>query len=170
MVREVNHTFITLVPKLQGTERIEDFCPISCINSLYKIHAKLIVDILGEVVPSLTYGNQATFTSSRFIGEQIKLAREMTNGFNCKSTPCRFCMTIDLCKAFDTISWSVIDNTLIGMGFSDDFQQIINQCYLTPSYFHSMWRWAHSYVQELETSSTVWSHFPYPVQPSYGKP
>lgn len=46
MVRELNHTFITLVPKIQEVERMENFRPIFYVNTLYKIHTKLLADRL----------------------------------------------------------------------------------------------------------------------------
>lgn len=42
MVREMNHTFITLILKLSGNEYLEHFQPISYVNRLYKIHAKIL--------------------------------------------------------------------------------------------------------------------------------
>lgn len=57
----LNHTFITLVPKVAGADSMEQFRPISCVNSLYKIHAKILADRLAEVVPDLISGNQAAF-------------------------------------------------------------------------------------------------------------
>lgn len=53
MGREVNHMFITLVHKIARAERMEDFWPISYVNSLYKIPTKLIVDRLSMVVTDL---------------------------------------------------------------------------------------------------------------------
>lgn len=32
MVRELNNTFITLIPKIKGVERMEDFRPVSCVK------------------------------------------------------------------------------------------------------------------------------------------
>lgn len=133
-MRQLNHTFITLVLKDVGAEMMGQFHPISCINSLYKIHAKIIVDQLAMVVPNLISGNQAAFMGERHIEEQFKLAKEMTRSFGQKSTPRRFCMTVDLRKAFDTLSWSAIDATLAVMGFSEEVRQMLDQCYCTTSF------------------------------------
>lgn len=40
MLREINHTFITLVPKVVGAKSMSKFMSISYVNSLYKIQAK----------------------------------------------------------------------------------------------------------------------------------
>lgn len=38
IVKEMNHMFIMLIPKAEGTKRIEDFQVNLCMNSIYKIH------------------------------------------------------------------------------------------------------------------------------------
>lgn len=134
MVRELNHTFITLVSKIAGVPSMDESQSISCVNTLYKIHAKIIGSRMGEVVPNLLLGNQVAFIVGRLIGEKFKLAKEMNDKFGCKSTPRWFCMLIDFCKAFDTLAWSAIDNTLTRMGFLEGFQWILYQRYMTPSF------------------------------------
>lgn len=42
MLRQVNHTFLTLIPKIQGASDLTDFRPISCVNTTYKVLSKLI--------------------------------------------------------------------------------------------------------------------------------
>lgn len=44
MVRELNHTFVMLVLKVKGAKALEVFRPIFYINTMYKIHLKLLVD------------------------------------------------------------------------------------------------------------------------------
>lgn len=104
MVWELNHTFMTLVPKIQGVEHMDEFQPISCVNTFYKIHAKMLGDRLAEVVTLLQSKNHATFVSGRLTRDQFKLGKDMVNGFNRKATPKWFCMSVVLKKAFDNIS------------------------------------------------------------------
>lgn len=88
MVREMNSsTFITLVPKLPGAENLKDFRPISCANTIYKLHAEILVDRLAVVVSDLLSANQGAFTKGRQIADQFHLAREMIHGYGRKSTP-----------------------------------------------------------------------------------
>lgn len=82
IMRELNHTVITLVLKVVGADRMADVRPISCMNSLCKIYAKIPVDRMGEVVPQLLSKNEATFMPRRLIGEHFTLTREMVQGFN----------------------------------------------------------------------------------------
>lgn len=101
---------------------------------MYKIYAKILVDQLFEVVPSLLFGNQEAFTSGGPIGDQLKLAKEMIVGYNRKATPRIFCMSVDFYKTFDTISWKAIDATMESLGFSEELRRILSQCYQTPSF------------------------------------
>lgn len=126
MVRQLNHKFITLLPKGSSAESMDHFRLISCANSLYKIHLKITIDQLAEMVPRLISRNEATFVKERQIDEQFKIAREMSRRFGQKSTPRRFCMRVDLRKAFDTLSWTANDTTLSGMGFLEDFRHILD--------------------------------------------
>lgn len=60
----LNSTFIPLIPKKVGANRIQDFRPISLISALYKIIAKVLSnrrEILHEVIDE----NQYAFTEGR---------------------------------------------------------------------------------------------------------
>lgn len=42
LLKHINHTFLTLIPKGKGASRVQDFRPISCCNFLYKLIAKVM--------------------------------------------------------------------------------------------------------------------------------
>lgn len=67
MVREMNYTFITLIPKVEGEENMQNFWPIACVNTLYKLHSEILVGHLAKVMPYLLSNNQAAITSGRQI-------------------------------------------------------------------------------------------------------
>ncbi len=43
MLKSLNHTFITLIPKLPNPERVGQFRPIALYNVTYKIISKILV-------------------------------------------------------------------------------------------------------------------------------
>lgn len=61
LVRAMNHMFITLIPKMEGATKIEEFCPISCMNTIYKIHVKVLANRLTHITPYLLLENQGAF-------------------------------------------------------------------------------------------------------------
>ena len=52
--RNLNATFLVLIPKKEGASDVQDFKPISLVGSLYKIIAKVLANrlkrVMGKVV------------------------------------------------------------------------------------------------------------------------
>lgn len=46
----INHTFITLIPKIKNLLKVEDFIPISLCNIIYKIIAKVLANRLKRIL------------------------------------------------------------------------------------------------------------------------
>ena len=66
-VRNLNTTFIVLVPKKSRVEDFKDFKPISLVGSLYKLLAKVLVDRLKRVMGKLVNKAQNAFVEGRQI-------------------------------------------------------------------------------------------------------
>ena len=67
----LNHTFITLVPKINFPEYAHQFRPISLCNVLYKIYSKVLVNRLKKLLPSIITEHQSAFTKDRLISDNI---------------------------------------------------------------------------------------------------
>lgn len=65
LVKDLNATFIVLIPKIQGPETIHHFWPISLCNVTYKVVTKMIVNRVRQLMPQLVAPNQASFVPGR---------------------------------------------------------------------------------------------------------
>jgi len=61
LLSEVNHTFVTLVPKTTTVSCLSDNRPISCCNVIYKIISKVLANRLQQVIGELISANQSDF-------------------------------------------------------------------------------------------------------------
>jgi len=63
MLKEINATSISLIPKVANPTRLTDFHPISCCNIVYKCIAKILSGRIKAVLPSLVGSYQTAFIS-----------------------------------------------------------------------------------------------------------
>ncbi|KAL0889621.1 hypothetical protein Bca101_013604 [Brassica carinata] len=131
LLQQWNSTIISLVPKKTNASRITDFRPISCCNSVYKVISKLLSNRLKTVLPQIISNAQSAFIPGRLLVENVLLATELVQGYNWKSISKRCMLKVDLKKAFDTVNWSFIMNTLEALDFPPIFRHWIHQCIST---------------------------------------
>nr|GFA01220.1 hypothetical protein [Tanacetum cinerariifolium] len=80
ILKEINATVISFVPKIDTPSKVFDFCPIACCNVIYKIIFKVISNRLKGVLGSLVDENQCAFIPSRQISDNILLSQELMRG------------------------------------------------------------------------------------------
>ena len=72
----LNHTFITLIPKVKNPKFVSEFWPNSLCNVLYKIFSKVLANRLKKILPNIITKNQSAFTKSQLILDNILVAFE----------------------------------------------------------------------------------------------
>ncbi|KAL6227986.1 hypothetical protein ACLB2K_001940 [Fragaria x ananassa] len=100
----LNHTLITLVPKIASPQDMALFRPISLCSTLYKAISKVVVARLRPYLSELIGTNQASFIPGRQISDNIIVAQEVLHKFqHSKGANGFLAWKIDLSKAYDRL-------------------------------------------------------------------
>ena len=126
LIRELNHTFLTLVPKCSDATHLSDFRPIFCCNTLYKFIAKILANRFQKVIDEFFSENQCVFIKDRLILDCTLLSYEFIRDFN-KPMGSRACIKIDLRKAFDSVNREFV--YYMSMGFPPEWINWIKNVY-----------------------------------------
>lgn len=104
-LKDLNHTFITLIPKKKQPQTIVDYHLISLCNVLYKIVSKTIANRLKAALPSLISKSQSAFIPGRQIIDNILVAYEVFQFLKRKKNGKHDFMSLklDMSKAYDRV-------------------------------------------------------------------
>jgi hypothetical protein len=82
LLKEVNATIITLIPKMINPSSMGDFRPIACCNVIYKCITKIIANRMLPLLGDLVSMNQSAFIPNRSISENVLLAQEIVKNYH----------------------------------------------------------------------------------------
>ncbi|GLT29996.1 hypothetical protein SLA2020_048230 [Shorea laevis] len=121
ILKELNSTLITLVPKVSNPAKMSEFRPISCCNLLYKFITKILAERLKKCLPFFISRSQCAFVEGRLMVENVFLAQEIVKHYHKSCLSARCALKIDLMKAFDSVLWDFIFQILLSLGFPNKF-------------------------------------------------
>ncbi|KAL0411318.1 UNVERIFIED_CONTAM: hypothetical protein Slati_3721500 [Sesamum latifolium] len=104
LLKQVNATLLTLIPKVSTPTSVTDYRPISCCNVFYKIITKIIVQRMHGVMGKLVSPSQNAFVPGRRISYNILLAQELFSGYNRRNLPPRCALKECLSTAAYSVS------------------------------------------------------------------
>ena len=130
----VNSTILALIPKKKEVAFMKDYRPISCCNVLYKVISKLLANRLKTILPKFISANQSTFVKDRLLMENLLLATEIIKDYHKDTISSRCAMKIDISKAFDSVQWSFLLNTLKALDIPEKYIHWIQTCVTTTSF------------------------------------
>ena len=134
LLKEINHTAITLIPKTKCPRNVSEFRPISCCNTLYKCVTKVLCGRLRQILPDLILENQGGFVHGRYIVHNIMVVQDLVKHYGRKDVKPSCLMKINLQKAYDTVDWNFLLQMLEQLGFPKKFVALIMECVTTPMF------------------------------------
>lgn len=124
---------MSLIPEQNKNHSLpQNFRPISVINNDLKFFSRILADRLGGMISSLISPYQSGFIPHCFITDTIRLATIIIQDANLFSKKL-FMLSLDIHKAFESVSSNYASLLLQCYGIRDDFPHAFHAMYQNPS-------------------------------------
>lgn len=131
----LNHTLLTMIPKVQSPTHMHLFRPINLCCTLYKVVSKIIVSRIRAFLKQWISPNQVSYVLGRHISDNIMITQEILH--KCKRTDGNkgyLVWKIDLSKAYDKLNWDFILQVLHELHLPPLLTKLIMSCVTSPSF------------------------------------
>jgi hypothetical protein len=136
ILKAINHTHITLIPKVKNPETVQEFRPISLCNVIYKTISKVLTNRLKRVLPQIVSESQSAFVPGRLITDNILVAFETLHHMHQqrKRKYGSVALKLDMSMAYERVEWKFLEKVMQQMGFHHKWVTIMMECISTVSY------------------------------------
>jgi ribonuclease HI len=136
LLPSINHTFVTLIPKVKNPEQVTDYRPISLCNVIYELISKVLANRFKKVLPYIISETQSAFVPGRLITDNILIAFETLHYMNNQRSGKvgSMALKLDMSKAYDRVEWAFLKQVMLKMGFHSHWVSLIMECISTVSY------------------------------------
>ena len=136
ILKAINHTYITLIPKVKNPEDVKEFRPISLCNVIYKLISKVLTNKLKSILPKVVSESQSAFIPGKLITDNILVAFETLHHMYHQKTGKygSMALKLDMSKAYDRVEWKYLKRVMEQMGFHSKWVTLMMECITTVSY------------------------------------
>ncbi len=127
-----NESVLSLIFKKGDTNLIQNYRPISLTNCDYKILAFALANRLHKVLAEIIDPDQNGYVKGRFIGYNLRLIQDIME-YAERTKNEGVLMLIDFKKAFDSVEWEYMFQTLNKFNFGPNFIAWIKTLYACPT-------------------------------------
>ena len=126
ITEELNVSKIALLLKSEDRIRIQNYRPISLLNTLYKVVAKVYANRMKPLLHHWILPSQTGFVPNRCILDNIFLAFESIE-WALENNQQLSMLLLDFEKAYDRVSWKFLSQAMARMGFNERWiQQVMS--------------------------------------------
>nr|GEV51068.1 hypothetical protein [Tanacetum cinerariifolium] len=145
LLKEINHTFLALIPTVATPMKVNDYRPISCCNVIYKYISKILTNRVIDGIKEVVSENQFAFIPGRCISDNILITQELMCNYHRNSGPLRCAFKVDIQKAYDSVDWRFLGCILKYFGFPPAMITWVMACVTSASFSLSINRDIHGY-------------------------
>ncbi len=122
----------TLIFKKGKQDEIANYRPISLTNLDYRVMAFVLAQRLQSVIDTIVSNDQTAYIKNRYMGYNIRLVEDVIAHFN-QLEKNGILFMVDFRKAFDSLDWNFMFQTLEFFNFGPSFKRWIQIIYTLPA-------------------------------------